>query len=148
MPSLIDRYAHIPAGTVRFWALLDTAVTWSLAIPVMVPYFIGFIYTLNGWLGGTPEPPEFAPIHMLFVCLTGSLVSIWVVARLLHPIGLFGVIDAWGRLWISLVLIWLIVGYDAPRVLWIFVFTEMAGTVGQLRAAWRSPEGMPTRHAS
>mgnify|MGYP006138192393 CR=1 FL=1 len=46
------------------------------------------------------------------------------------------VIDGWGRLYVALVLVWFIVGLDGPPVLWLFVFTEGAGAVAQLRAAY------------
>ncbi|MEQ1399721.1 hypothetical protein, partial [Salmonella enterica] len=60
-------FDHIPASTVRFWAWLDSAVTWSLALPPLSPHFIGFLYTLNGWIGGTSVVPHFEPIHGVFV---------------------------------------------------------------------------------
>lgn len=130
------RFDHIPAKTVRFWALLDTSVTWMLAIPPLAPKFISFLYWANGLVGGGTTPPAFEPIHLLFVSLTGSLVTTWVIARLLNPIGLLAVIDGWARLWVGATLIWLILGYGAPPILWLFVFTEWIGTVAQLRAAY------------
>lgn len=129
-------YDHIPARTVRFWALLDSAVTWMLAIPALAPTFLDGIYWLNGLLGGAAEPPHFEPIHLLFVSLTGSMVSTWVIARLLHPNGLLAVIDGWMRLWVGASLIW-IIALGGPPVLWLFVLTEWAGSVAQLRAAYR-----------
>ena len=130
------RYDHIPARTVRFWAWLDSAVTWMLALPPLAPKFIATLYWLNGLIGGNPVAPAFEPIHLLFVCLTGALVSVWVIARLLHPVGLLAVIDGWARLYVAFVLVWFIVGMDGPSVLWLFVFTEGAGAVAQLRAAY------------
>jgi len=129
-------YDHIPARTVRFWALLDSAVTWMLAIPALAPTFLDGIYCLNGLLGGAAEPPHFEPIHLMFVSLTGSMVSTWVIARLLHPNGLLAVIDGWMRLWVGASLIW-VIALGGPPVLWLFVLTEWAGSVAQLRAAYR-----------
>lgn len=131
-------YDHIPARTVRFWAWLDSAVSWSLALPPLAPWFLKGIYALNGLFGGEPQPPPFEPIHLLFVSLTGSLVSVWVLARLLHPVGLLAVIDGWARLWVGASLIW-IMALGGPPVLWLFVATEWAGGVAQLRAAYRKP---------
>ncbi len=129
-------FDHIPASTVRFWAWLDSSVTWSLALPFMAPKFIGVIYWINGLLGGTSVAPVFEPIHIVFVCLTGSLVSIWVIARLLHPAGILAAIDGWGRLFVSALLIYIMLVMDGPRALWLFVFTEGIGAVAQLRAAY------------
>lgn len=137
MSSLAERYAHVPARTVRFWALIDSSVSWPLALPVMAPHFVAMLYWLNGLLGGASDPPVFEAMHLLFVCLTGCLVSVWVVARLLHPIGLMALIDGWGRTAVALVLVWLLLGYAAPPVLWLFVFTEGIGALAQLRAAYR-----------
>lgn len=129
-------FNHIPASTVRFWAWLDSAVTWMLAIPALAPHFLGGLYWLNGLLGGATQPPEFQPIHLLFVSLTGSLVSVWVIARLLHPVGLLAVIDGWGRLWVGASLVWILL-LGGPPVLGLFVLTEWAGAAAQLRAAYR-----------
>ena len=137
------RYDHIPPGTVRFWAWLDSAVSWTLALPPLAPYFLGGIYWLNGLLGGVAQPPEFTPIHLLFVSLTGSLVSVWVLARLLHPVGLLAVIDGWGRLWVGASLIW-IIALGGPPVLWLFVLTEWSGAFVQLRAAYFRRQGRVT----
>lgn len=98
-----------------------------------------FLYWGNGLLGGTAEAPTFAPVQLLFVCLMGALVSVWVVARWLHPTGLMSVIDAWGRSYIALLLGGFIVVQNAPAILWLFVFTEGIGGVAQLRAAYCPP---------
>lgn len=134
----MSRFDHIPAKTVRFWALLDSAVTWMLAVPPLAPYFLNSIYWLNGLLGGASAPPAFEPIQLLFVSLTGSMVSVWVIARWLNPTGLMAVIDGWGRLWVGASLIW-IIALGGPPVLWLFVLTEWAGSVAQLRLAYRRP---------
>lgn len=132
------RYDHIPPGTVRFWAWLDSGIVW-MAIPPLAPKFLAMIYWLNGLVGGDPTPPALEPIHLLFICLTGALVGTWVLARLLHPVGLLGVIDGWARLYVAAVLAWVVLVLDGPQILWLFVFTEAAGTVSQLRAAYAKP---------
>ncbi|MES0873804.1 hypothetical protein [Sinimarinibacterium thermocellulolyticum] len=141
----MSRYDHVPARTVRFWAGVDSAVTLMLALPPLAPKFIEMLYWANGLIGGTAEAPPFEPIHHLFVYLTGTLVSVWVVARLLHPVGLFAVIDGWGRLYVALVLAWVVLARDGPPILWLFVFTEGAGTISQLRAAYRRPDANGAR---
>ncbi len=136
LPNLSQRYAHIPPSTVRFWAWLDSSVTWMLALPPLAPKFIAMIFTMNGWMGGASTAPVFEPIHLLFVCLTGALVSTWVVARLLVPLGVLAVIDGWGRLVVGFILIYCLLVLDAPMVLWMFVATEWLGALAQLRAAY------------
>jgi len=139
----MSRFDHVPASTVRFWASLDTAAGGIIATPWGADLFLRFIYWGNGQIGGTAEAPDFAPVQLIFVCLMGALVSVWVVARWLHPTGLMSVIDAWGRSYIALLLVWFIVVQGAPAILWLFVFTEGIGAVAQFRAAYlplhRSP---------
>ncbi|PPE73549.1 hypothetical protein C3942_12150 [Solimonas fluminis] len=130
----------IPPRTVRFWAGLDAGIAW-MAIPPLAPKFLAMIYWLNGLLGGdAAAPPLDQPMHLLFVCLTGALVGTWALARLLHPVGLLGVIDGWARLYVAAVLAWVILGLDGPPILWLFVLTETAGTLSQLRAAYARPD--------
>lgn len=130
--------SHVPAKTVRFWAMLDTGVL-SLALPVTASLFIGALYALNGWLGGVDTAPTFAPIQMFFVNLSGVMVLVWCAARLLHPVGLMALIDAVGRTLVSALIAYFIVVEDAIPVLWLFVGTEMAGAIAQGRAVLRRP---------
>ena len=123
--------------TVRFWAMVDAAVSYTLALPPLAEHFLSALYFLNGKLGGDPTVPEFPPIQLFFVCLTGSLVCIWCLARYLKPIGLFALIDGWGRVWISALIIYFVAFAGAPRVLLVFVLTEMAGAVVQLREVYK-----------
>lgn len=132
----MSRFAHVPTATVRFWASLDTAAGGLIATPWGADLFVRFLYWSNGLIGGATEAPAFTDLQLIFVCLMGALVSVWVVARWLHPIGLMAVIDAWGRSYIALLLVWFIVVRDAPTVLWLFVFTEGIGGLAQFRAAY------------
>ena len=129
-------YDHIPLKTVRFWAWLDTAVTWVPAIPPLSIYFISGLYTMNGLIGGVSTAPVFEPIHLVFVSLMGSLVTIWCLARILFAAPWMAVVDGWGRLWIGATLVWIIFAMDGPPILWMFVFTEWIGAFAQLRVAY------------
>jgi hypothetical protein len=130
------RFDHVPARTVRFWASLDSAVGGLVATPWGAQLFLGFLYWANGRLGGTAEAPLFTPLQLLFVCLMGALVSVWVVARWLHPVGLMAVIDGWGRSYVALLIVWFLLFRDAEPILWLFVFTEGIGGLAQLRTAY------------
>lgn len=131
-------FDHIPVKTVRFWAWLDSSVTWSLAIPPFSTYFIASLYWMNGLVGGAATAPTFEPIHILFVSLTGSLISVWVLARLLFAAPWMAVVDGWGRLWVGSTMVYILLLMNGPPVLWLFVFTEWIGAFGQLRAAYFS----------
>lgn len=129
-------FDHIPVKTVRFWAWLDTSVTWMPAIPPLSIYFINGLFWMNGLLGGTAQAPVFEPIHLMFVSLMGSLVTLWCVVRIVYAQSWMAVVDGWGRLWIGATLVWIIVAMGGPPVLWMFVFTEWIGAFAQLRAAY------------
>ena len=129
-------FDHIPVKTVRFWAWLDTAVTWMPAIPPLSIYFVNGLYAMNGWLGGVAEAPVFEPIHLMFVSLMGSLVTLWCMVRILYTQPWMAAVDGWGRLWVGATLVWIILAMGGPPILWMFVFTEWIGAFAQLRAAY------------
>lgn len=129
------KYDHVSAGTIRFWAFLDTSVI-ALAIPLTANAFLSLLYGLNSAMGLAHEQPEFAPIQMFFVNLSGILVAVWAFARLLHPIGLLAMIDALGRTAVSALIVWFVVVQDAPPVLWLFVLSEGLGAIAQFRACF------------
>ncbi len=122
---------------VRFWALVDSSVSYTLALPPLAQHFISLLYYVNGKLGGDAAAPDFTPLQMFFVSLSGSLITLWCVARYLKPIGLFALIDGWGRVWISLLIVWFVVVEGAPRVLLLFIVTEMIGAIAQLHEVYR-----------
>jgi hypothetical protein len=121
---------------VRFWALVDSSVSYPLALPPLSEHFISLLYTVNGKLGGEAVAPTFTPMQLFFVCLSGSLVGIWCIARYIKPIGLFALIDGWGRVWISLLITWFVAIEGAPRVLLLFIITEMVGAIAQLHEVY------------
>ena len=135
-----QRFQHVSARTVRFWALIDSGVI-ALALPFTATLFLSAIYWLNGLLGGEVEVPAFGAIQMFFVNLSGVLVGVWVAARLLMPVGLLAFIDGIGRTVVALLIIWFVLAQQAPPVLWFFVFTEGVGAVAQLRACFATPRG-------
>ena len=124
---------HVPARTVRFWALFDSAVI-SLALPLTAQWFLSALFYVNGLLSHQDQPPAFDTLQMFFVNLSGVMVGVWVLARLLHPVGLMAWIDIWGRCMVSALLAWTVLGAGGPPVLWFFVFTEMLGAIAQWRA--------------
>ncbi len=122
---------------VRFWALVDSSVSYTLALPPLAEHFISLLYYVDGELGGASVAPVVTPLQMFFVCLSGSLIALWCVARYLKPIGLFALIDGWGRVWVSLLIVWFVLVEGAPRVLLLFIVTEMLGAVSQLHEVYR-----------
>ncbi len=136
----LPNYDHVPPKTVRFWAMFDTGVM-SLALPFTAPFFIRFLYWLNGLIGGSTTAPVFDPLAMFFVNLAGMLVLVWVAARMIQPLGVFALIDAIGRCVVSLLIAYYILFENVIPVLWLFVLTEMLGAVAQFRAVGRRDAG-------
>jgi hypothetical protein len=121
---------------VRLWAMIDSSVSYPLALPPLAAHFVDLLYMVNGKLGGDAVAPQFSPMQLFFVSLSGSLIALWCIARYLKPIGLFALIDGWGRVWVSALIVWFVVVEGAPRVLLLFIATEMAGAVAQLHEVY------------
>jgi hypothetical protein len=121
---------------VRFWAIVDSSLSYTLALPPLAEHFVSLLYNINGKLGGTADAPSFTPMQLFFVCLSGSLIGLWCIVRYVKPIGIFALIDGWGRVWISLLIVWFVAVEGAPRVLLLFVVTEMLGAVAQLHEVY------------
>lgn len=138
MSSYASRFAHVAPGRVRFWAMIDSGVL-ALATPWTATLFLGALYWVNGLLGYEATAPAFGTLQMFFVNLSGVMVGVWVVARLLNPAGIMALVDGIGRLLVALLLIAYILGAGAPPVLWFFVFTEVIGAIPQLRACLSKP---------
>ena len=128
--------AGVRRRTVRFWAIVDSSVSYTLALPPLAEHFVSMLYYVNGKLGGSVAAPAFTPLQMFFVCLSGSLIALWCVARYVKPLGVFALIDGWGRVWVSLLIVWFVTVEGAPRVLLIFIVTEMLGAVAQLHEVY------------
>ena len=136
------RFDHVSPGTVRLWAWIDTSVI-VLALPFTAKAFLSVVYGLNGLLGFDSTVPAFGAIQMFFVNLAGMLVAVWAIARLLHPVGVLGFIDAVGRSAVGLLIVWYVVVEGAPPALWFFVATEWIGAIAQFRACLSTPAGTP-----
>ncbi len=130
---------HVPASTVRFWALMDSGIV-SMALPFTSPFFLGFLYWLNGLLGGVSTVPAFDALAMFFVNLAGVLVVMWIVARLtVKPAGRLILVEIAFRVVVALLLVWYLLAEDVIPVLWLFVGTELIGAIAQWRAVIRRP---------
>ncbi len=119
-------------GVIRGFAWLDLAVTAPLALPGVAAAWFSALEAIDGLLGGTAPFPALEPLHWLFVHLTGVLGVVWALARLSLPDPHLARIDAIGRAVVAGLVTYALVG-GAPRVLALFIVTELAGTVAQLR---------------
>jgi hypothetical protein len=119
-------------------AVYDLLVTAPFATPWSFAFAHGQLDGINQWLGGTALP-AFAPFHVLFACLLGSVVLVWALLRISDPQQRFGRFDGVARLLFSTWMIWTLAVTGAP-LLWLFIVPELAFGVAQWLPV-RSPPG-------
>ncbi|MGW4931314.1 hypothetical protein ACWEOH_19435 [Agromyces sp. NPDC004153] len=145
-------FANRPAP-VRFGragALYDLVVTVAFATPWTATAMLDLqrrIHTALG-LGGAPLP-EFGPVELMFLSMMGTVVTMWAIARLRHPIMDLIAIDTVGRVAFSA---WMVVALasGASALLALFLVLELAWAVLQgagLVAQWRSRRMSSSRTA-
>lgn len=81
--------------------------------------------------------PAFAPTHVFFVGLLGSVVTMWSVARLLRPSPFLGVIDGITRLLFSGWMVWGL-AHGESFLLAGFLVPELSFGLLQLGLCWRT----------
>ncbi|HEU4776251.1 MAG TPA: hypothetical protein VFS95_05455 [Telluria sp.] len=110
-------------------ALYDLLVTAPFATPWSFAAARSQLSAINVWLGGVALP-AFAPFHVLFVCLLGSVVLVWSALRLADPQLRFGRYDGAARMLFASWMAWALVQTGAP-LLWLFIVPEFCWGVAQ-----------------
>jgi len=142
MPSFSpSQFRHV----VRASAVYDLVVTAPFATPWSFAIAFGHLGAVNLALGGQPLP-AFAPMHMLFALLMGSVVMVWSVLRLRGPTLQFGRYDAATRVLFSLWMAWAWMQTGEP-VLLLFIVPEASWAVVQACRV-RSPADAAVRSTS
>ncbi len=128
-----DRGGKRVESVARGWAMLDLAVTSSMAVPPSAAFLADLILALSG------EPKrELDGLTHFFLCLAGVLGVLWALARIHEPTRFLVAADAIGRLVVSALIVGFIGFGGAPIALAGFVATEVAGSVHQFLALRRS----------
>ena len=110
-------------------ALYDLLLTAPFATPWTFALVHGHLSALNMALGGEVLP-AFAPFHVLFACLLGSVVLVWSALRLSDPQPRYGRFDGIARFLFSAWMVWALVQTQAP-LLWCFLIPEFSWGVVQ-----------------
>jgi hypothetical protein len=110
-------------------AAYDLLVTAPFATPWSFAYAHAQLDAINQGLSGAALP-AFAPFHVLFACLLGSVVLTWSLLRLSDPQQRFGRFDGLARLLFSTWMIWTLAVTGAP-LLWLFIVPEVSFCVAQ-----------------
>src|SRR5471030_2565477 len=93
-------------------AMYDLLVTAPFATPWSFAYAHARLDDINQRLGGAALP-AFAPFHVLFACLLGSVVLVWSLLRISDPQQRYRRFDGLARL------------------LWLFILPELGFCVAQ-----------------
>lgn len=120
------------------WA--DFAVTLPFALPFIADAMIVLIYGIDRGLDlGTPALLfEMGPLAMMFVHIMGVLGVIWALARLRNLSPDLARIDAFARIAVAVLIVYAMMEGATP-VLWLFVATEIAGSIVEFMAL-RKPD--------
>lgn len=114
---------------VRASAAYDLVLTAPFATPWTFAFAHGQLSALNEALGGAPLP-AFGTMHLLFVCMMGSIVLMWSWLRLRDPQPQFATYDGAGRFLFSTWFAWTLAN-GGPPLVWLFVVPEFAWGVVQ-----------------
>jgi hypothetical protein len=137
---MLGEIVHFSASNftrlVRASGVYDVLVTAAFATPWTFALVHSELSGINQALGGTALP-VFAPFHVLFACLLGSLVLVWSLLRIVDPQQRFGRYDGAARMMFATWMVWALSTTGEP-VLWIFILPELA---------WGVAQWWPVRHA-
>ena len=114
---------------VRASGVYDLLVTAPFATPWTFALAHSQLSTINQALGGAALP-AFAPFHVLFACLLGSVVLVWSVLRIAGPQQRFGRYDGAARMLFGTWMMWALNATGEP-LLWLFIVPELAWGVVQ-----------------
>jgi hypothetical protein len=114
---------------VRASAVYDVLVTAPFATPWTFALAHSQLSVINQALGGTALP-LFAPFHVFFACLLGSVVLVWSLLRIADPQQRFGRYDGAARMMFATWMTWALITTGEP-LFWIFILPELAWGVAQ-----------------
>ncbi|OEZ96710.1 hypothetical protein [Duganella phyllosphaerae] len=130
---------------VRASGVYDLLVTAPFATPWTFALAHSQLSAINQALGGAALP-AFAPFHVLFACLLGSVVLVWSALRIADPQQRFGRYDGAARLLFGTWMAWALNATGAP-LLWLFIVPELAWGVVQCWPVRKPGQGRGWRMA-
>ena len=132
MRSFETRYRRI----VRASAIYDWIVTAPFAFPVLVSWQLSMLVQLDHALGFASAFPTFAPLHLFFINLMGSIVIVWSTLRILRPEPFLGLYDGFARVLFSSWMYYYLIVWNVTGLLWFLVVPESLWGVVQLYGYW------------
>lgn len=136
-----SRERKMQEKALRTVAWADLAVTLPFALPFIADAMIVLIYGIDRSLGfSTPAFLfEMGPLAMMFVHIMGVLGVVWALARLRGASPDLARIDAFARIAVAVLIVYAVMQGATP-VLWLFVATEIAGSVVEFMALRKPAE--------
>jgi hypothetical protein len=106
-------------------------MTTAFAIPVIWSLQICVLAKVHQLLDWGRDFQGFEPIHLLFMSLLGSIVTVWSLLRIINPESRFGLYDSAARLLFSIHMV-LAVLSSGTRNIWLYFAPEITGGIVQL----------------
>lgn len=132
MQNFEKRYRKV----VWFGGLYDLLVTFPFALPGLVAVHLASLEEAQEWLGLAGLFPVFDPFQLFFLNLFGSIVIIWAALRVARPEPLFGLADGIARIAFASLMLYYLVVWGIPQIVWLFVAPELLFGVAQLGGYW------------
>lgn len=126
------------SDVIRYCAFFDLLVTGLFAFPGVAQATLGILVSLNNSFFSPYEMPLLAPISWLFINLMGALGIVWALGRIMQPSSRLARIDALARLGVAGLLVYYLTQPGVPAILWIFVLTEVLGSIWQFMTLGRN----------
>jgi hypothetical protein len=111
---------------VRASAIYDILTTFPFALPGLAAWNIAQIKTLHTSFAFSGTIPDFAPFHLFFVNLMGSLVMVWSILRVYKPEPIFGLYDSFARVLFSSWMLYYLLIHNITGVVWLFFVPEIS----------------------
>lgn len=105
-------------------AWYDLIVTAAFATPWTFMFIYQGIQLLDSSLGLPGVTPDLTVMEILFANLLGTIVTVWAVLRLRHPLLIYGKYDAFGRVFFSIWQLYAVFS-GASVILLLFTFFEV-----------------------
>ncbi|MRX45510.1 hypothetical protein GJR97_17510 [Agromyces sp. Q22] len=126
----------MPLG--RAGAIYDLIVTVGFATPWTAAVVLELQRAAHAALGlpGSPTP-VFGPLELMFTAMMGTAVTMWALARILHPVASLIAIDTGGRVAFSAWMVTALVGGASPVIVMFLAFEVLWGVlqgIGVFRA--------------
>ena len=122
---------------VRFSGLYDLIASFPFSLPGLVSVQLASLEKIQSVLGLSGQFPVFEPVHLFFLNLMGTIVTIWSVLRIAKPEPLFGLTDGVARVAFSGLMIYYLVVWSIPQIVVLFLVPEILFGVAQLGGYWK-----------